>query len=311
MDLLIYCTVRAAVALLNLLPLRGRIVLIAIVFRVFLFFSARYRAIAHTNLALAFPEKDAAWRERVLREHCRSLARVIVDFARLPQLDEEWALSHIEFNELAQYRAVQRNASGKGALLVTGHLGSFELMPFYMAACESPIAFVVRNFKHKRIDDWWNRVRSARGNVVIPRKGALKGILKSLEQGVNVGVLFDQNVRRENAVFVNWFGKPASTTKAVGLAALRLKTPVLVFTIKSLGNDRYRLIMREVDCRDLYHDTERDKESRILELTHRCVFVFEDLIRDDPAGWFWLHRRWKTQPDENAPEDLYRLAQAR
>jgi len=305
MELLLLLLLRGFTRGLNILPYKLRTALVAGLLRVFLAAAPRYRRIALKNLALAFPEEGARRHGEILRQHCHALAQMVVDFLRLPSLDAEWAREHIEFPERQRLLEACARRPGRGVLLAAGHLGSFELMPFYMAVCETPIGVVVRSFKQPKLDRWWNHIREAHGTRTIQRKGALKGILRSLGEGRHVGLLFDQNLVRSSAVFVDWFGRPAATTKALGLAAIRTKTPVLVCRIKSTGFDRYRIDVREVECADLFADDSADLDLRIRTLTQRAAALFEEYIKDDPAGWFWLHRRWKTTP-EGMPEDFYR-----
>src|SRR5690606_20029609 len=105
-------------------------------------------------------------------------------------------------------------------MMATGHLGSFELLAHCVSMYGFPISFVVRPFKLERLNAWWSGIREAAGNRAIARSGAFKEILKELTSGRDVAVLFDQNVTRNHAVFVDWFGRPAATTRTVALAAL-------------------------------------------------------------------------------------------
>jgi Kdo2-lipid IVA lauroyltransferase/acyltransferase len=304
-DLLLYLIFRAFIGFLNLLPHRVRLEAATALVRVFLAFSGRYRDIADKNLRQAFPERDLRWRREILRRSCRSLAEVVIDFIRLPRLGRAWVQSHVDFPGFERFCELRRQNQGKGVLLVSGHLGSFELLPFFMAHLVAPMAFVVRNFHQRRIDAWWNGVRCRPGNRVIGRKGAIKDILRFINGGMDVGLLFDQNVVRSQAYFVDWFGRPAATTRAVAAAALRTQTAVLLFAVRTVSLDHYHVEMREFDFKSLYQDESLSAQEKGEEITRQVTREFEILIRQDPPSWFWLHRRWKTVP-AGMEEDFYK-----
>ncbi|MDC0358873.1 lysophospholipid acyltransferase family protein [Oligoflexia bacterium] len=298
MDLAVYLIVRGSIAFLNILPLAVRILIIVTLIRIVTFFIPRYFRIAMRNLQLAFPDKDNAWRENIIQRSYYSLARLIVDAARLQHLDEEWVRTHIEFEALEEYKQLKAETAGKGILIATGHLSSFELLSFGGALLGFPLNFIVRNFKSPLLDRWWISIREKHGNKVIDRSGAYKKIVKSLQAGRDVGILFDQNVTRKHAVFVDFFGKPAATTFALGQAALRTKAVVVVAAIEYLGIEKYRIHWVKLDFSDLYGDANLNRRQKILKITEAVTNAWEQMIRRSPESWFWMHRRWKTEPEE-------------
>jgi Kdo2-lipid IVA lauroyltransferase/acyltransferase len=166
-------------------------------------------------------------------------------------------------------------------------------------------AFVVRNFKHKRIDEWWQRLRGQEGTRVIDRTGAALKMLRLIKSGTDVGVLFDQNVTRKNALFIDHFGRPAATTKSVAYTAVTTQCIVLFISLRYVGNDRYCIDLTEIPVQDVYHDSSLTAEEKMHEITVRATRELERRILAQPEGWFWMHRRWKTTP-EGVPEDFYR-----
>lgn len=274
-------------------------------FRLLLLVKPRYQQIGLKNLQLAFPEKDCEWHHKILKEHCGRLARVVADFFRLGFLNATWVEEHVSFPFANRYKEIKRQDPDRGVLLVGGHLGSFEVLPLCVAVRVSPIAFIAREMRPAWFNRWVTKVRSKHGNRVIQRRGAFKKVLRSLNDGTDVGILFDQNVVRKDAVFVEWFGRPAATTKALGVAALRKKARVIVGAIRDEEYNRYSVHAEECKLDSIYSDSELSDDEKILKLTQQIVHVYEELIREDPAGWFWLHRRWKTSPDESIAEDFY------
>ena len=292
-------------ALLALVPYRISVQVIALLIRGYLIVFPKYRRIGLKNLSVVFPEATLEWKREVLSEHCVSLARLLVDFFRIPLLTKEWMQTHIEFPDLERFKSIKTAKPNMGAILLGGHSGSFDVLPVYLSIMVAPVAFVVRSFKPKSVDEWATRVRCLYGNRVIQRKGALKGILRYLNKGSDIGLLFDQNVRRHQAVFVDWFGKPAATTGALGLAALRTEAPIVLLNIITTGWDKYRVEMCEVNCSDIYQDPSMSSDAKVLAITQRAVSSFEKIVINDPPAWFWLHRRWRTTPTEDEPENFY------
>jgi KDO2-lipid IV(A) lauroyltransferase len=231
------------------------------------------------------------------------MGRLIADTIRLSSLEAEWVERHVDIPILDRYIAA--HAGGKGVLIATGHLGSFELLGHAIGLVGHPLAAIARRFKSRRFDTWWTELREARGNRIIDRAGAFKEMIRAIESGTSVAMLFDQNVKINHAVFVDWFGKSAATTRAFALAVIKTRAPVFVASIRYVGDDRYVVDAHECDFRAALDDASVSDEDRIEIITQEISRRYCDMIRAFPEGWFWLHRRWKTRPEGQA-ERVYR-----
>jgi KDO2-lipid IV(A) lauroyltransferase len=140
---------------------------------------------------------------------------------------------------------------------------------------------------------------------VIDREGAFREMVRTISVGRSVAVLFDQNVKINHAVFVDWFSKPAATTRAFALAAVKTRAPVFVAGMIYCGNDTYRVEAVECDFQSLYTDDTVSDDQKILVITKTISAHYCAMIRQFPEGWFWIHRRWKTRPD-GEKETVYR-----
>ena len=300
---LITVLIRTFVAVVNLFPLNVRLYLLQTLLRLWLFFAPKYKAISLKNLTLAFPNQDESWKAKILSENIASLARLMVDALRLPTLDKSWAEKNVEIPLWNKFQ--ERRKEGRSILIASGHLGSFELQGYLCSLLGTPISFVVRNFQLKPLDRWWNGVRGRHGNKVIDRRGAFREIIQDLKSKRPVALLFDQNVTRRHAIFVDWFGKKAATTKALGIAALKTEAIIYVSALIYLGGERYKLDAAELNFDSLYGDPALSDDEKIERITKGCVEEFEKLVRAYPHCWFWMHRKWKTRPDPNEPEDFY------
>lgn len=303
MDSILLVLVKFISWLLCTLPYRLAVELAAQFLFLVAFLRPRYRRIALRNIEIAFPAKEALWRKNVLRQSVYALSRLLVDFSRMHKLDSAWVKEHVEYPFLERYFAIRRASPQTGILYITGHLGSFELLAHSMATAGPAFSFVVRNFQLPKLDAWWTSKREANGNRCIPRKGAYKGVVRTLRSGRDAAILFDQNVTVNNAVFVEWFGKMAATTKAAAMAALQTRAPVVFASLQYLGRDQYRSHFVECAVDDVYDNTDLDAEQKVRELTRRFVEGYEKMIIASPGEWFWVHKRWRTRPpgDEEDP----------
>jgi KDO2-lipid IV(A) lauroyltransferase len=245
--------------------------------------------VARDNLALAFPERDAAWRARVLREHYRELGRVAADYARLPRLvhaPRERVFASWEGEEHAH----AARARGRGVLFLTGHLGHFEL---YGAAFGRlmPMAILVKPLSNPGAEAWLSALRTAAGLELLPTGAGVRGVLRRLRAGGCVAMLGDQDARR-NGVFVPFMGRLASTPTGPAWLSLATGAPMVFGTCLRAPDGRYaaRLfppLLPEGDAGDV---------EAVRALTARHTELLEREVRARPESWFWLHKRWKTAP---------------
>ncbi len=291
-------------ALLSALPHRFNVTLFSTIFKILFFVVPRLKSATMRNLEIAFPESDIEWRRSIVQQNTVEMGRLAADAVRLPSLSEEWVREHVSCPMLERYLEVLSKQNGKGILIATGHLGSFELLGHAIGLMGHPLAAVARNFRSPRFNTWWTALRESRGNRIIGRKGAFKEITGTITSGMSVAVLFDQNVTKNHAVFVDWFGRAAATTKSLGLAALRCEVPIFVASIRYVGDDKYVIDAVECDFAGVYHDQDASTDEKVVKITEVISAAYTEMIRSFPEGWFWMHRRWKTRP-ESEEESVY------
>ena len=297
LDIILLALARFLYTILSLLPHAARVSLFGTIFRLLFKYVPRMRFSIQKNLEIAFPDKDLEWRNQLIARNATEIGRLAADSVRLPRLDAEWVRNHVSCPMLENYLACLRNQGGKGLLIATGHLGSFELLGHAIGLMGHPLAAVARNFRSDRFDSWWTGLREARGNKIIGRKGAFKEIVSTIASGMSVAVLFDQNVTKNHAVFVDWFGVKAATSKSLALAALRCEVPIYVASIRYVGDDKYVIDSKECDFSGLYANESLSTDEKVAQITQQISDIYVEMIRGFPEGWFWMHRRWKTRPD--------------
>lgn len=247
---------------------------------------ARHRRITLENLAATFPERSAQERTRIARQVFAHFGRKLVELLWFSGQAAERQIALVEFVGAEHIEAAQK--AGKGALIVTGHFGFWELHALAHGLRLGPMAVVARALDNSLLDRMLIDLRSSTGNIVIDRKGGLRRIMRALNANQAVAVLIDQHILTADAVKVDFLGRPAATTSAVAVLAMRTGAAVIPAFSLPLNDGRYRLIYE----RPLVLPSEEDPDA-VRDLTQRCTKVLEKYVRAHPERWLWMHRRWR------------------
>jgi KDO2-lipid IV(A) lauroyltransferase len=234
-------------------------------------------------------------RTKLLRQLYRHLGWQLAEFAQMRRYTSTNTASFARCEGLEHYRAARD--AGKGVLVVTGHLGAWELSSFYHSLMGYPMSMVIRRLDNPLVDAYVNRIRCLHGNQVLDKDFA-RGLLQAIRAGETVGILMDTNMTPPQGLFVPFFGLEACT--ASGLARLALKTGAAVlpgFMLWQPAEKKYVLRFGE---RIPLIET-GDDEADTVANTARFTNVIEETIRRYPDQWLWLHRRWKTRPAGEPP----------
>jgi KDO2-lipid IV(A) lauroyltransferase len=251
----------------------------------------RLRRVGVRNLELAFPEMTAADREAILWSEYRSLGFLLAEFCKMPDYTGATASRFIRYDGLENYLAARDR--GKGVLVLTGHLGAWELSSFYHSLMGMPMGMVIRRLDNPLVDAFVNRIRCLHGNRVIHKDDFARGLIASMRAGETVGILMDTNMTPPQGVFVPFFGVLACT--ASGMARIAAKTGAAVvpgFLLWEESEQKYVLHFGQ----ELEVIRTGDPEHDALANTASFTAAMEGYIRQYPEQWLWLHRRWKTRP---------------
>jgi KDO2-lipid IV(A) lauroyltransferase len=252
----------------------------------------RLRKVGLQNLQLAFPEKTTAEREAILRGVYRSLGWQIGEFCKMGSYTAEQASKFIRYDGLENYLAAREK--GKGVLVLTGHLGAWELSSFYHSLMGYPMSLVIRRLDNPLVDAFVNRIRCLHGNRVIHKDDFARGLLTSMHRGETVGILMDTNMTPPQGVFVPYFGVDACTASGLARVALHSGAAVLPgFLVWEPAEKKYALRFGE----ELQLIRTGNMASDILANTALFTSTIEAYVRRYPEQWLWVHRRWKTRPE--------------
>jgi KDO2-lipid IV(A) lauroyltransferase len=252
---------------------------------------SRLRKVGLRNLQLAFPEKTDLEREAILRLVYRNLGYLLAEFCQMSRYTPERASRLIRYVGLENY--LEAREQGKGVLVLTGHLGAWELSSFYHSLMGYPMGMVIRRLDNSLVDEFVNRIRCLHGNRVMHKDDFARGLIAAMRAGETVGILMDTNMTPPQGVFVPFFGVQACT--ASGLARVARKTGAAVVPGFLLWEEReQRYILRFGERLKLIQTA--DSEADAVANTALFTSVIERYIRDYPEQWLWMHRRWKTRP---------------
>lgn len=243
------------------------------------------------NLRLALPEMDRSEHERVLRGVYRQLGLQLAEFCQMPSYSAAAASRTIRYQGLNNY--LQARDRGKGVLVVTGHLGAWELSSFYHSLMGYPMGMVIRRLDNGLVDTMVNRIRCLHGNRVLHKDDFARSLIGEMRARETVGILMDTNMTPPQGVFVPFFGMLACT--ASGLARVARKTGAAVlpgFLLWEKAEQRYVLHFGE----ELEVSATEDQNEDARMNTARFTSVIESYVRRYPDQWLWMHRRWKTRP---------------
>jgi Kdo2-lipid IVA lauroyltransferase/acyltransferase len=251
----------------------------------------RHTKVGLENYATAFPGSTAEDAKKTVKASYVFFGRYLFDILTCFRGFPESRLKDFEFEGLDHLEGAY--SQNKGVLLYGAHWGAWELHALVHGAKGYPLALLVRRLDNPYLESLLEKFRTILGNSVIEKREGIRGTLSALKKGKAVAILMDQNITTEERIFVNFFGKPASTTPVVGLLHLKTEAPLVSVFALPLPGGRYRLCYGAPVKVPLTGDRAIDVE----RVTQECTRMIEEQIRKYPDYWLWMHRRWKTRPD--------------
>jgi KDO2-lipid IV(A) lauroyltransferase len=289
-----YAAVVSVVAVVRVLPMRVVLGVGTLLGLAFHAFDGPHRRRALRNLEGALPVKTDAERRAIARQMFAHFGRHLMTLLKFSTMTPAQMMSRVEFEGGDRIR--NAHLQKRGVLLVTGHFGFWELNALVHAIELNPIAVMARPLDNPLLHDLLESVRGRTGNSVIYRRGALRRVLRALDANQAVAILIDQHIHSADAVYVDFFNRPAATTSALAALALRTGAPVVPVFALPLPGARFRMVYE--------HPVEppppEDSEA-IRDFTQRCTDVLEMYVRRYPELWLWMHRRWRDVEEKGEP----------
>lgn len=287
---LVYLAARSVVCVIQALPPAGSRALARglawLAYRI----DRRHRDVALENLRLALPETtDDARRHSIVRSVYRHFCQLVMDIVLMPR--RVHVTNWREHVRLGDERIVHHLLGDRPLMLVTGHFGNWELGGTLMGLLGFRTHAVARPLDNPYLDEYVRRVRERTGQKILAKKGDFDQMTEVLARGGVLATLADQDAGARGQ-FVDFFGRPASTHKAVALMSMEFNVTLLVIGVRRNPRGMYEVLVEDAILPEEY----AGQPGAVREITQRFTTALERLVRRDPEQYFWLHRRWKHQP---------------
>jgi KDO2-lipid IV(A) lauroyltransferase len=256
----------------------------------------RGRDRALTNLRASYPDKGENWYNTIGQKSCESIAMLAVDVFFTPRLvkKENWRqYSRFKNAELAKWLSKEN----KGLLFVTGHYGNFEIIGYMLGLFGFNVYSIARPLDNPFISRYLYGVRENAGQKIIDKKGAAELFDKVASTGATLCFIADQDAG-QRGIFVDFFGRKASTYKSIGLLAITNNIPIVIGYGRRI-DDRFFFEMGVT--RIIFPQEWAGKNDPLLWVTAEYTKAIETFVREDPTQYWWLHRRWRHRPKGEKP----------
>jgi KDO2-lipid IV(A) lauroyltransferase len=248
------------------------------------------RDVVEEQIRLAFPDRDAAWVRATAAACYRHLGREALAMLRLAGMTKAGIVERTCVEGIEQLERAL--AAARGAVVVTGHLGNWEIGAAALVARGIPIDGIAQMQRNPLVNRAILEARARLGLRVFDRRGAIRRSLEALREGRVPGFVADQDARRAG-IFVPFFGRLASTSPGPALVAIRADVPLFMGIALRQPDGRYEVRLEEVET-----DRSGPRDAAVERLTAAFTARLEAAVREAPDQYFWLHRRWKTRPPE-------------
>lgn len=287
-----YIPLRAVASLVGCCPIKLNMQSSKSIGRLYYQLEKNRRKRAFGNIQASFPDmpdEDVRSLTKKSMEHMFQL--FVAEGVQMPSLitPTTWQ-NYITFKNIDQI--AQRLAHKKPTIFITGHCGNWELLGYALSVLGYPIAALARPLDNHLINDWILGIRERYGLQIITKWGGVSVMQDLIKCNTNIGFIADQNAG-DRGMFVPFFGRLASTYKSIGLLAMRYEIPIAAVHAKRLdGQFKY-----EISTTDFITPKEwKAQEDPLYYITARYNRAIEQMIRDAPEQYLWLHRRWKSRP---------------
>ncbi len=253
------------------------------------------RRVAMTNLHIAFPELGESEHKRLAKGAFKNLGRVLGTMSHFPTATRESLAKTIEFqidpDVYAGYESLK--AEGRGVIIVSPHLGNWEVLVYGWSALQESISYLARPLDNPKIEALTVGLRTKFGNRPINKTNSVSPAMKILREGGILGILADVNAHPKEGVFVPFFGIPACTSTGVALLAMRTNAAIIPMC-GAWDEEKQHYV--GVHGRIVYPSNTGDRHRDVAETTAQFTAEVEKLIRKFPDQWLWIHKRWKSRP---------------
>jgi KDO2-lipid IV(A) lauroyltransferase len=297
-DYLVYLVIRSIVCIIQALTWRGALALARWFGWLMYMVDRRHRLVAADNVRRAFPDMDEPAVDHLVRASYLHITTMLVEMIRLPRVLNHHNLHDFINLDQAGDLDVVRSwvATGRPRLVLTGHFGNWEILSYVTGLIGFRGGIIARRLDNPYLERFLARFRRGTGLELLDKNADYPRILELLRQGIGLGMVGDQDAG-PRGMFVDFLGRPASTFKSIALLSLEYHAPILVFAAARVGQPmRYKIYFEDLILPEDYSNHPDAPRA----ITERYTQALERLVRRHPEQYFWLHRRWKSQPKAKA-----------
>lgn len=251
------------------------------------------------NLRASFPELPEQELQRIGQRSIQHFCELVMDVLFSTRIIhvETWH-QYVHFHNFKE--AMQIMLRGRGAIMLTGHYGNWEILGYTMATLGFRSYGVARPIDNPHIDAWLLGVREKRGQIILSKRGVTATAQDILQNRGVLGFIADQDAGPKG-LFVPFFGRLASTYKSIGLLAMQHQVPVIIGYARRRGD----LFDFDIGVTDIIYPEDWQSQSEPLRyITQRYTRGIETFVREDPTQYLWIHRRWKHRPKHEKPPEM-------
>ena len=255
---------------------------------IFFYFIPIRKKIVISNLTKAFPEKSKSEIKKIAFNNYMSIGITFMEIMAFREMTGDEILSLSEIYNLDIAKKVVN--SDKGSILLTAHLGNWELGALTMGlSLNEQINVLVKKQRNELVADWMNEVREKFTNKEVPLGASVRELYKTLMNGGIVGIVGDQRGKKEDGVTISFFNRPTVTFQGFAALGIKNKVPIVVVLNKRLPSGKYLFDIEEIK----YDNLPEKLSDQLVELNQRYMTILENKIREAPEQWLWMHKIWK------------------
>lgn len=245
------------------------------------------RKVIDSNLQIAFPEWDESERIRVGRESCKGMGRALVEYFVLPHINGKNLDKYFVCDDWGPFE--RANEEGKGVLLLSLHLGSYDLLSAYLAIKGMDLYLISKELSAKNLNDLWFGLRKSKGVKFISDRKAKFDIIKALKKKAAVAFVIDQFTGPPIGIETEFFGKKTGSAKGLALFHAWTKSPVVPVYNYRRPDNKIQIVFGEA----IELESFEDRDQTVAFMTQKYNTELEEIIKKHPEQWLWVHKRWK------------------
>ncbi|HUU83613.1 MAG TPA: lipid A biosynthesis acyltransferase [Phycisphaerae bacterium] len=302
-----YAALRLAIFLIHMFPVDANLRTARLLGRVWWHIDRRHRDRTREHLRLAYGDSlSDAEVDRIALRSMQHLVMLVIEMIFTPWLITDWTWArYVKLTDFGE--ALRILLDGHGAILVTGHYGNWELTGHLLALYGFEVLAIMRPLDNVYLNRYLVQTRRSAGLQLLDKKGATEAAEAALHRGAALGFIADQNAGHKG-LFVDFFGRKASTYKSIGLLAMSAEVPIIVGCARRTGDRLHYELCAE---RIIRPEEWARRDDPLRWITQEYTAAIERFVRRDPSQYLWTHRRWKSRPkDEQTREPAGRVTSA-